>query len=123
MNSRSKMISTSAIVGAISVLLGAFGAHALKSQLSAESIEIYKTGISYLQFHALGMLGYALWWPGAPTSKLPFIGFLLGSCIFTGSLIALVLTGITGLGAITPIGGVILISSWIGFAVQSKKQS
>lgn len=123
MKSRSSLVATSACIGGLSVVLGAFGAHVLKEYVANDALmDIYKMGIHYLQFHVLAMLGYALWWPGAPTSRLPFIGFTLGSFIFTGSLMIIALTGITGFGAITPIGGLILISSWIGFAVQAKRQ-
>jgi uncharacterized membrane protein YgdD (TMEM256/DUF423 family) len=122
MKHKSKMIFTAACMGAFSVALGAFGAHALKSQISIEALEIYKTGIYYFQFHVLAMLGYALWWPGSAVNIRPFYGFIFGAILFTGSLIALSLTGFRMLGAITPLGGVLWISSWIGFALQAKKQ-
>jgi uncharacterized membrane protein YgdD (TMEM256/DUF423 family) len=108
-------LALGAILGAASVGFGAFGAHALKAKLSLEDLAIYETACRYAMYHAL-----ALCVVGLVTlrfdSRLVHIagsGFFLGVLIFSGSLIALVFTGQRTLGAVTPIGGVLLIASWL----------
>ncbi|MDR9419381.1 DUF423 domain-containing protein [Gracilimonas sp.] len=114
------IIAIAAILLALAVAAGAFGAHALKNILSAERLETWQTAVQYHAWHALGLLLIALigsqfdiaiaW----PSSLL-----LAGIIIFSGSLYALCLSGIGWLGAITPIGGVAFIAGWIVLAVQA----
>lgn len=98
------------------VLLGAFGAHALKSRLSPELIGIWGTAAQYHFYHALGLglVGLlALHWPASSLLKTGGWIMLAGIILFSGSLYALVLTGVRWLGAITPIGGTLLIAAWV----------
>ena len=100
----------------LAVALGAFGAHALKAVLSPERLAIYQTASQYHFYHALGLLVVALLTLYLPTSVyLKWSGWLLiaGTVIFSGSLYALAVSGIRGLGAITPIGGVSFIMGWV----------
>ena len=103
-----------AISGGLAVAAGAFGAHALKSLLSADALAIYDTASRYQMFHALALLG-AAWaatrWPGRAI-RLAGWCFVAGSVLFSGSLYLLALTGTRWLGAVTPLGGVLLILGW-----------
>lgn len=98
----------------VAVALGAFGAHALKSRLSPEMLAVYETGVRYQMFHALALLAVA-WactrWPSSVVTASGWL-FVVGSVLFSGSLYALALTGVRGLGAVTPIGGVAWLIGW-----------
>lgn len=104
---------------ALAVILGAFGAHALKSKLSPEMVNIYKTGVEYHFYHALGILLIGAVSLHMPSSLMNWAAILLliGIVLFSGSLYLLAITGIKSLGAITPIGGVGFISGWIVFVI------
>jgi uncharacterized membrane protein YgdD (TMEM256/DUF423 family) len=107
-----------ALAGLLAVGSGAFGAHALRGQLSPDRLEIYETAVRYHFYHALALLmaGYAAArWPGAAASAAGWL-FLVGLLLFSGSLYALSLTGVRWLGAITPFGGVAFIVGWLALA-------
>lgn len=94
--------------------MGAFGAHGLKRHLSPEMLVIFETGVRYQMYHALALLA-AAWAVAVFDSK--FISragtcFTAGIIIFSGSLYLLALSGIKMFGAVTPIGGVLLILGW-----------
>ena len=105
---------------ALAVIFGAFGAHGLKSKISAEDLVIFETGVRYQMYHSLGLILLGLL--GISTSinisQLPGLLFILGIIVFSGSLYLIPLTGLRWLGAITPIGGILLIIGW-GFLVVS----
>ncbi|MGG1398833.1 DUF423 domain-containing protein [Bacillus salipaludis] len=108
------------IVGAINaflaVALGAFGAHGLKNKLDAHYLEIWKTGVTYQMFHAIGILVVGLLLAKVADSSLfTWSGWLMliGIIFFSGSLYVLSVTKIGILGAITPIGGVCFLAAWI----------
>lgn len=98
----------------LGVVLGAFGAHALKARLSPELLAVYEVGVRYQMFHALALLAVA-WaasrWPGGAVTAAGWL-FVAGTLLFSGSLYALSLSGVRALGAITPIGGVLWIVGW-----------
>lgn len=105
---------------ALVVMLGAFGAHALKARLSSEMMAVYHTGIEYHVFHALGLIAVGLvaaWIPGTPSLKWSGWLMLAGIVLFSGSLYLLSLTGQRWLGAVTPFGGVAFIAAWVMFCV------
>lgn len=108
------------INAAMVVVLGAFGAHALKVRLSPEMMTIYQTGIQYHLFHALGLLavGLAAAWIH-PSASLRWSGWLMliGIVLFSGSLYVLSLSGHRWLGAVTPFGGAAFIAAWILFCI------
>jgi uncharacterized membrane protein YgdD (TMEM256/DUF423 family) len=109
-------VSLGSINALIAVMLGAFGAHALKSRLSTDMMEIFQTGVQYHFYHALGLLAVGIIAYHLPDSGwLKWAGWLMlaGIIIFSGSLYILSITGIKWLGAITPIGGTAFIISWI----------
>jgi uncharacterized membrane protein YgdD (TMEM256/DUF423 family) len=109
-----------AVLLALAVGLGAFGAHGLRSRLDAYLMDIYKTAVLYHFLHALGMLAVsALPKSGAVTeATAEAVCWLLlaGILIFSGSLYLLAVTGTRGLGAITPFGGVAFILAWAWLA-------
>lgn len=113
------ILITGAVFMALAVILGAFGAHALKKVLSPEMLTIYHTGVEYQFYHALGLLIIGLTGFHIQSKYLNWAGLLLtlGIIIFSGSLYLLTLSGIKAFGAITPLGGVSLIVGWIYFAV------
>jgi len=109
-------LAIASILGGISVVLGAFAAHALKDRLSDRALAIWETGTRYQMYHALALILIALLISRFPNST-PLIAagfaFIAGIFIFSGSLYALSLSGIKWLGAITPLGGVAFIIGWI----------
>lgn len=104
-----------ALYGFLGVLVGAFGAHALKQRLPAEMLALVDLSSRYQLMHALALLGtYALmsqqssgWFVGSG------ISFCLGIFLFSGSLLVLALTGVRGWGAVTPVGGTLLLLGWL----------
>lgn len=116
------LIAIAAILLALAVAAGAFGAHALKNILSAERLETWQTAVQYHAWHALGLMLIAL--IGAQLEiavTWPASLILVGIVIFSGSLYALCLSGMGWLGAITPIGGLAFIMGWILFGIQVLK--
>jgi uncharacterized membrane protein YgdD (TMEM256/DUF423 family) len=114
MDARSPMIALGALNAAIAVAAGAFGAHGLRERIDARSLEIFETAARYQMYHALAIvLCGAIATRGAQQA-----GWLLqaGIVIFSGSLYALALTGVKGLGAITPIGGLAFLVGWAWLA-------
>jgi uncharacterized membrane protein YgdD (TMEM256/DUF423 family) len=99
----------------LAVVLGAFGAHALRGKISDHYLEVYKTGVLYHMIHALGL--FAVAWVSTVTQdpKTGFAGFfmLAGIIVFSGSLYVLSITGMKWLGAITPIGGISFLIAWV----------
>src|ERR1700694_2022313 len=108
-----------ALALAAAVVLGAFGAHALKGRLAAEMLATYHSAVEYHFWHALGMLrGGALMSRSPDTSGLKWGAWLLlaGLVLFSGSLYVLALTGASWLGAVTPLRGVAFIAAWLWLA-------
>ena len=104
-----------AVNGFLVVLLGAFGAHALEAILSQQQLETWDTAVQYHMFHTAALFGTGLLWQNRPGNILINRAtnlFLGGLIIFCGSLYILALTGISMLGMITPIGGVMFLSAW-----------
>ncbi|MGY4688261.1 DUF423 domain-containing protein [Salibacterium sp. K-3] len=105
-----------ALNAAAAVGFGAFGAHGLEGKLSDRLMDVYQTGVQYHIMHALGLLAIGLVAAYAGGSALiVWAGWLLfaGILIFSGSLYTMAFTGISWLGAITPIGGTAFIAGWI----------
>jgi len=100
------------------VALGAFGAHSLRSALSPEMLAVYETGVRYQMYHALALVAAGL---AGTTERAANRRLLAGACwafgcgtiLFSGSLYALSLSGLTALGAVTPAGGLALIAGWV----------
>ncbi len=113
------------------VILGAFGAHALRPHLSPEGLATFETGVRYQLYHALALLIVGLVHAHAPGRllRLATTAFALGTVLFSGSIYALVLlktqggVGLPGLGILTPIGGTALIAGWLLFLTAVGKRS
>jgi uncharacterized membrane protein YgdD (TMEM256/DUF423 family) len=103
-----------AVAAFIAVALGAFGAHSLKTKLSADMLNIFEIGVRYQMYHALGLIAVA-WattrWPEANLNAAGW-AFIVGIIVFSGSLYLLSATDIRWLGAITPIGGLAFLIGW-----------
>jgi uncharacterized membrane protein YgdD (TMEM256/DUF423 family) len=108
-----------ALMGFVGVGLGAFGAHGLRGRLTPEMLGIFETGVRYQMYHAVALLALAAMMPRVEGRLVLIAGwsFTAGILIFSGSLYALALTGVTTLGAITPIGGVAFLAGWIALAI------
>lgn len=108
-------LAAAAVLGALAVLLGAFAAHALRARLGADMLAVFQTGVLYHWLHTLALIGVAWAAQRFPSAYTTAAGccFIAGIVLFSGSLYAMVLTGMRGLGAITPIGGVVFISGWV----------
>ena len=110
-----KFLQIGSIIMALSVALGAFGAHALKSILDENMIKVYNTAVQYQFYHALGLFAVAFAAHFNNVKKVKIAGniMLYSILIFSGSLYLMTITGIKWLGAITPIGGTGFIIAWI----------
>jgi uncharacterized membrane protein YgdD (TMEM256/DUF423 family) len=104
-----------AVLMALGVGLGAFGAHALKQKLSVEMMAVYKTAVEYHFYHALGLILIGILYQLYPSKMIVASGWVvfLGVVLFSGSLYFLSITDIKWIGAITPIGGVAFIAGWV----------
>jgi uncharacterized membrane protein YgdD (TMEM256/DUF423 family) len=112
-------IKIACLFALLCVVLGAFGAHALKHSLSERGMDVYRTAVDYQMFHSLGLMflgGYWLYAEKMGQASRCFMlsawFFIFGLVLFCGSLYALTITQIKLLGAITPLGGVSFIVAW-----------
>jgi uncharacterized membrane protein YgdD (TMEM256/DUF423 family) len=103
-----------AINGFLAVAAGAFGAHGLKTRVSADMLAVFETGARYQMYHALALLAAGWIAAQAPSWMAAGAGwcFLVGIILFSGSLYALSLSGLRWLGAITPFGGTAMLIGW-----------
>jgi len=107
------------IAALLAVAVGAFGAHALKARIAPELMPVYKTGVEYHFYHALGLILVGL--AALHLRESAYLrgagwAMLAGIVLFSGSLYLLALTGLGWLGAITPVGGAAFIAAWALFA-------
>jgi uncharacterized membrane protein YgdD (TMEM256/DUF423 family) len=103
-----------ALLAATGVALGAFGAHGLKALLSPEALGWWQTAVQYQMWHAIGLVAVS----AAPVGRSRGPAWMLaaGTAIFSGSLYAMALSDARWLGAVTPIGGVLMIAGWVWLA-------
>jgi len=104
-----------AISAFVTVALGAFAAHALRSRLTPDMLNVFEVGVRYQMYHSLALLAVAWAATRWPESSAHVAGwfFLCGIVIFSGSLYVLSITGVRWLGAIAPIGGVAFLIGWL----------
>ena len=114
-----KIVVSASILAALSIALGAFGAHGLKEILSSEALTSFETGVRYQMYHALALLsiGFALPVP-VKTRNWVFRFFIFGIVLFSGSIYLLSMKDIlpfsvSFLGPVTPVGGLLLIFGWL----------
>jgi uncharacterized membrane protein YgdD (TMEM256/DUF423 family) len=105
-------LGVAGLLGFSAVAIGAFGAHGLRGRLSPAMLEIYRTGALYHLVHAVAVLAIALAGERLRRGRLILTLFTAGIVVFAGSLYALALTGIGALGAVTPLGGLLLLAGW-----------
>ena len=114
------LIATGAVSAALSVALGAFAAHGLKSRLPVEILAVFQTGVQYQFYHSLGLILVGILTrlhKGSTLLTAAGLLMLAGILLFSGSLYIISTTGLRSLGIITPIGGVIFIVAWLMLAV------
>ncbi|UPS92277.1 MULTISPECIES: DUF423 domain-containing protein [unclassified Bizionia] len=115
----SKILSLGAFLGLVAVILGAFGAHGLKGLILPEQIATFETGVRYQMYHALFLLFLGVSSAvNAKTKQIIFYLVLIGVLLFSGSIYGLATNSLTAfnfktIGFITPIGGLLLIISWL----------
>lgn len=119
-----KFLVTGAVFGLLAVILGAFGAHGLKSVLAAETLTSFETGVRYQMYHALLLIGVANF--SRLQSTMMYWFFLLGVVCFSGSIYLLSLDELAGLdfssiALVTPLGGALLIVGWTLFIFKASK--
>lgn len=119
-----KALIAGSILGMLTVVIGAFGAHALKEFLEANGrLEVFETAVKYQFYHAIALIIV-----GILAQKMDKVwvmrtsrAFILGVIVFSGSLYALSITNIGFFGAITPIGGLLMILGWICLIIGIKR--
>jgi uncharacterized membrane protein YgdD (TMEM256/DUF423 family) len=132
------VIRLAGTLGFLGVALGAFGAHGLRDRLAPGMLDVYRTGVLYHLLHAVALLAVALGAERSPSgtsgpphpASSPLASRALvarpravaalwaaGVVVFSGSLYALALTGVTTLGAVAPIGGLLLMAGWVTLAI------
>jgi uncharacterized membrane protein YgdD (TMEM256/DUF423 family) len=121
-----KDIKIGAAAALLAVAIGAFGAHMLENRISAHDLDVYRTGVQYHMFHALGILLIAALGDKLHSRKLAIWAsrlLLIGIVLFSGSLYVLAVSGVKVLGAITPLGGIAFIAGWLclGLATRNVK--
>jgi uncharacterized membrane protein YgdD (TMEM256/DUF423 family) len=123
-------LKTAAFLGALSVLLGAFAAHKLKTLVSDVAVNTFETGVRYQFYHVFALLAVGVLYANYPNKLLKAAGwlFIAGIVFFSGSLYLLtykeaaVLPGLKWVGPITPIGGAFFIAGWVCLALGIKKK-
>jgi uncharacterized membrane protein YgdD (TMEM256/DUF423 family) len=118
MDARKTLAIAGALI-ALATVFGAFGAHALKSHLTQDKLQVYETAVRYHFLHALGLLAIGVLLRSADSELLRWsaILVLVGILLFSGSLYLLTFGAPRPLGIVTPLGGLALIVGWILFAV------
>lgn len=116
-----QFLLTGAALGAIAVILGAFGAHGLKQIVAPETVSTFQTGVQYQMYHAIALLAAAIIFERYPNKLIKWAGacFITGIILFSGSLYLLTAikatetVGLTRIGIITPFGGLFFIAGWL----------
>ena len=107
-----RWLTIAAALGCTAVLLGAFGSHGLRHLVNAEMLGVWRTGVEYQMFHALSMLALATHPRAVSAYQWTLRLWLAGALLFSGSLYAMVLSGMRGLGIVTPVGGLCFVAGW-----------
>jgi uncharacterized membrane protein YgdD (TMEM256/DUF423 family) len=121
------------ILGALSVVMGAFGAHKLKEFIAPETLATYQTGVTYQFYHCFALLAVGILYKRYQNKWMEWAGrfFILGIILFSGSLYLLTAlkatkdVGLEGFGILTPLGGLLLVAGWISFflAIPAERKS
>ncbi len=124
-------LSAGVLFAGLSVILGAFGAHALKPLIGAEPLQVFETGARYQMYHSLALLAVGILSSSLKNKMIAWSAnfFIIGILLFSGSLYAMTFLkikgqiGLGGLGLITPIGGLFFILGWLFFLIGVLKKS
>jgi len=124
------LFATGTLSGALAVMLGAFGAHALKAKLDAAQLQTFETGVRYQFYHTFAILLVAMLMDRNQSSLLNYSGysFITGIVLFSGSLYLLATKSVLGieswgwLGPVTPLGGLAFISGWLMLLLATLKK-
>ena len=119
------LIQLAALLGGLGVAVGAFGAHSLRPMLEASGrFDTFETAVRYQFYHALALLAAGVLWALRPELRgLGLTGslWLGGVVLFSGSLYLLCFTGISKLGAVAPVGGLLLLAGWVSLALAARQ--
>jgi uncharacterized membrane protein YgdD (TMEM256/DUF423 family) len=121
MSMHKEFIQTAALLGALSIILGAFGAHALKEIFTTDLLQVFETAVRYQMYHAFALLAVGILYKELSNKQIKLAGnfFIAGIVLFSGSLYALCfieyqhLSSLLWIGAITPLGGLCFIIGWL----------
>ncbi|MBA2499239.1 MAG: DUF423 domain-containing protein [Chitinophagaceae bacterium] len=114
-------VMTGTFLAGLAVILGAFGAHGLKKIVPPETVTTFQTGVQYQMYHALALIFVGMLFEKADNSMMKWAGicFIIGILLFSGSLYLITLlkakntVGLSGIGIITPIGGLFFVAGWL----------
>jgi len=120
-----RFLKIAAILGFLAVVIGAFGSHGLKGQITIEQLETYRIGVRYQFFHTFAILAVGILWKFNQQKSLKFAGWLFfaGVVLFSGSIYLLSCREVLGienwkwLGPVTPLGGLLFLSGWISLFI------
>lgn len=116
-------VGVAGLLGFSAVAFGAFGAHGLRARLSPAMLEVYRTGALYHLVHAVAALAVGLAGERLRRGAMILTLFTLGVIVFAGSLYALAITGVTAFGAVTPLGGLLLLAAWALVALEASRDA
>ena len=113
-----------AVSGLIAVILGAFGAHALRGKLEPKLFDVFETGVRYQFFHTFALIAVALLIDKLGTAQLVPAGwlFVAGIVLFSGSLYLLAVKSWKWLGPVTPLGGLLFIAGWVMLLIAAARR-
>ena len=117
----SVFVMTGTFLAGLAVILGAFGAHGLKKIVPPETVSTFQTGVQYQMYHALALIFVGMLFEKADNGMMKWAGicFIIGILLFSGSLYLITLlktkntVGLSGIGIITPIGGLFFVAGWL----------
>jgi uncharacterized membrane protein YgdD (TMEM256/DUF423 family) len=113
-------LKIAALLGGLTVIMGAFAAHTIKAKISAEALSVFETGVRYQMYHTIALFITGILYKEFPSKSIVWAGrlFIIGIIIFSGSLYLLTYikaveaSSLFWVGAITPFGGVAFIAGW-----------
>jgi uncharacterized membrane protein YgdD (TMEM256/DUF423 family) len=119
----STWLLVAAVNGFLAVAAGAFGAHGLQGRIDAHALQVFETGARYHMYHALalGLAAFAIRDAAAGAATVASLFFLIGILLFSGSLYFLALTGMKGVGIVTPFGGLCFLIGWGALALAATR--
>ena len=119
-----RVLVAASVAGALAVVLGAFGAHALRALLDERALAVWHTAVDYQFWHALALLaaGVLAMHRTSRALRVAAVAFVAGIVLFCASLYALALGAPRAIGAVTPLGGVALIVGWLTLALHAWRE-